>query len=52
MDNVAVAQSVLGRDWENLSKDLLSERLQKKQSDDNLVTLWRRRIGQHDLSKR
>lgn len=39
MDNVAVAQSVLGRDWEDLSKELLSDRLQKKQSDDNLVTL-------------
>ena len=39
MDNVAVAQSVLGRDWEDLSKDLLAERLQKKQSEDNLWTL-------------
>lgn len=39
IDNAAMAQTVLGKDWKNLSKQLLAKRLQKKQTDDNLVTL-------------
>ena len=39
MDNAALAQTVVGKDWQNISKSLLAERLQKKQSDDNLVSL-------------
>lgn len=39
MDNAALVQTVIGKDWENLSKQLLAKRLEKKQSDDNLVTL-------------
>lgn len=39
MDNAALVQTVIGKDWENLSKELLAKRLQKKQSDDNLVVM-------------
>ena len=39
IDNAALTQTVIGKDWENLSKDLLSKRLEKKQSDDNMVRL-------------
>lgn len=39
MDNAALVQTVIGKDWETLSKDLLARRLEKKQSDDHMHTL-------------
>lgn len=39
IDNTGLTQTIIGQDWDNLSKQLISRRLAKQQSDDALTCL-------------